>query len=63
MMALDAIGSDGQALDLDSAPTTLTYNSDGTLATASIVWVGNTYVQTFTYTSGKLTSISAWVKQ
>lgn len=62
-MALDAIGSDGQALDLDSAPTTLTYNGDGTLATASIVWVGNTYVQTFTYTAGKLTSISAWVKQ
>jgi len=60
---LDAIGSDGVNLDLDSAPTTLTYNADGTVATASIVWEGNTYKQTFNYTTGKLTSISTWVKQ
>lgn len=62
-MALDAIGSDGINLDLDSAPTTLTYNADGTLNTVSIVWSGNTYVQTYGYTSGRMTSISAWVKQ
>lgn len=62
-MSLDAMGSDGQSIDLDSAPTTLTYNGDGTLATATVVWAGKTYTQTFTYTSGKLTGITAWVLQ
>ena len=62
-MSLDAMGSDGQSIDLDSAATTLTYNSDGTLATATVVWAGKTYRQTYTYTTGKLTSISAWVLQ
>ena len=62
-MALDAIGSDGQAIDLDSAPTTITYNGDNTIATSTVTWAGKTYTQTYTYTSGLLTSSSGWVKQ
>ena len=62
-MSLDAIGSDGQSLELDSAPTTITYNADNTIATSTIVWAGKTYTQTYTYTSGLLTSVSGWIKQ
>jgi hypothetical protein len=63
MSAIDAMGSDGQSIDLDSAPATYTYNVDNTLATATVVWAGNTYTQSYTYTSGLLTSSSGWVKQ
>lgn len=48
----------------DSLAQTLTYNGQGQVSTISVVDLeGNTFVQTFTYTSGNLTGISAWVKQ
>lgn len=40
---------------------TLTYNADGTIATMVKVVGGVTYTKTFSYTSGNITGISAWV--
>lgn len=56
-------GSDGQEFNLCGVPITMTYNSDGTIATATCTVGPNTYRRTYTYTSGNLTSITAWVKQ
>jgi hypothetical protein len=52
-------------LCIDELPQTLIYNADGTLnyVLAGPDQNGNTYKQTYTYTSGQLTGISAWVKQ
>lgn len=63
MSTLDAVAADGSGLDLDGCDTTYTYNSDGTIATISVVSSGNTYVQTWTWTAGNLTNTSKWVKQ
>lgn len=53
------------AFSLDSCAQALTYNTDGTVnyITAGPDHLGYTYRQTLTYTSGKVTGISAWVKQ
>ena len=51
----------------DRMPQTFSYNGDGTIntisATGTMGGVVTTWVKTFGYTSGKLTSISEWVKQ
>lgn len=47
----------------DDLPQTLAYNGDGTLNTISVTDGVSTWVQTYTYTAGKATGISAWVKQ
>jgi hypothetical protein len=47
----------------DEAPMTITRNGDNTVNTMTVVWQGKTYVQTFGYTSGQLTSTSGWVLQ
>ena len=39
------------------------YNGDGTLNYIQVTFGGNNYRQTFTYTTGALTSLSNWVKQ
>lgn len=57
------IASDGEAIPLDMLAQSLVYNSDNTLNYVQVVFAGVTYRQTFTYTSGNLTGISAWVKQ
>ncbi len=62
-MSLDAMGSDGQSIDLDSAPATYAYDGNGKLSTITIVWAEKTYVQTYTYTDGDITSSSGWVLQ
>lgn len=47
-----------------SCAHTYTYNSDGNLQTDTCVDLySRTRVQTFTYTTGKLTAVSAWVQQ
>lgn len=53
------------AFSLDSCAQTLSYNGDGTLnfIIAGPDHLGFSYKQTLTYTSGKLTGVSAWVKQ
>lgn len=47
----------------DDSPETYTWNSDGTIATITKTFGGVSWVNTFTYTSGKLSSTSGWVKQ
>ncbi|GAB4059224.1 hypothetical protein [Uliginosibacterium sediminicola] len=51
------------ALPIDSLEQSLVYNADGTLNYIEVVFNGATYRQTFTYTDGKVSKISAWVKQ
>lgn len=57
------IASDSVSLPASSLAQVLAYNADGTLLTITVVYLGNTYIQTFTYTLGKITGISQWVKQ
>ena len=47
----------------DQGPQTLSYNGDGTVNYIDVTTSDGTYRQTFTYTSGKVTGISLWVKQ
>lgn len=58
--------STGQySFDMNSLAQTLTYNGDGNLETVTVGpdRDGNSFRQTLTYTAGKVTGISAWVKQ
>lgn len=55
--------SDGEFLVLDELPQTLTYNADGTVNYVEVTANSRVYRQTYTYTSGKVTAISGWVKQ
>lgn len=57
------IASDNVILPIDSLSHSFTRNTDGTLATDTVVFNGITYVQSYTYTSGAVTGISQWVKQ
>ena len=56
------IATDGTELPIDSLAQTLTYTGT-TLQYIEVVMNGNTYRQTYTYTSGNLTGISRWTKQ
>jgi len=55
--------SDGSQVNPDDYAQVLTYNGDGTVNYIQFVAGGNTYRQTFTYESGKVSGISQWVKQ
>lgn len=57
--------TDGSRFDLDTCTQTLTYNGDGTLASIQAVTTIKlkSYTQTYTYTAGKVTTISAWIPQ
>lgn len=57
------VASDGALLELSSLAQTLVYNADDTLNYVQVVSAGNTYRQTMTWTSGKMTAVSNWVKQ
>lgn len=52
----------GAAIVPDNYAQTLTYNGDGTVNTVSFTDGTNTWTQTFTYTAGKVTGISTWVR-
>lgn len=56
------IDSSGSTIFPESHAQTLTYNADGTVNTISFTDGAHTWTQTFTYTSGNVTGISAWVK-
>lgn len=58
-----AVATDGSVLDLDSMETTYNYNVDDTLNYMEILTNGNTYRQSFTWDTGKVATISRWVKQ
>lgn len=51
------------SVDTLNLPQVMTYNADGTLNTISVVYNTHTWVQTYTWTNGKATGISAWVQQ
>lgn len=55
--------SGGQRFDPDSLPQTLSYNGDQTLAYVQVSDGVSTWRQSYTYTNGALTGISAWVRQ
>lgn len=47
----------------DAGPNTFNYNGDGTINYIEVVAGGVTYRQSFTYSLGKVATISAWVPQ
>ena len=61
-MANYVTASDGTQLDLDSLPQVFGY-SGTQLITITVQYLGNTYVQTFTYTGQNITAQSNFVKQ
>lgn len=57
------LSSNGNFVDPDALAQSLSYNGAGQLSHIEVTagtWV---YRQTYTYTAGKLSNISAWVKQ
>ena len=58
----NVLAKDGSYLPLDELQHTFGY-VNGVLTTDTVVFAGNTYVQTLTYTTSNLTGVSAWVKQ
>lgn len=58
-----AVATDGMGLDLDSLPMTIAYNADGTVNYYQVAVGSSNYRCTLTWTSGKLTGVSQWVKQ
>ena len=47
----------------DDAPKSYTFNSDGTPNTITATWEGVSYVYTYTYSGGKISTESGWVQQ
>lgn len=56
------IANDGVLLPVESLEQTLTYTGD-LISTISVSFGSEVYIQTYTYTSGNVTSISQWEKQ
>ncbi len=54
------VTSNGVNLFVDDLAHTYTWNGDGTCATDSVVQDGVTYVKTFVYTDGKITTNPRW---
>ena len=52
----------GQAISPDNYTQAFTYNADGTVATVSFTDGSNTWTQTYTYSAGRVASISNWVR-
>lgn len=52
-----------QFVPIDDLPQTFVYNGDGTLNYVEATDGTSTWRQTLSYTAGKLTGISGWVKQ
>lgn len=53
---------EGTPIPLDSLPQAFTYSGDF-IATCTIQYYGNTYVQTFENNGTNITNISGWVLQ
>jgi hypothetical protein len=61
LVTIDAVGTQVNPDDYDHV---LGYDGAGNLVTDSFTIPGaGTYTQTLTYTSGRLTGVSKWVKQ
>lgn len=59
--ALDV--GNGVLVDPSTLAHAYAYNGDGTLQTDTVTVGDDTFVKTYTYTSGRLTGESVWVKQ
>lgn len=57
------VASDGVIVYPDNLAQVLAYDGSGNLSTVTVVAPSGTYRQTLTYTAGKVTNISTWVKQ
>jgi hypothetical protein len=57
------LGSDGVAIPINSLEHTYADDTNGNLATDTVVYLGNTYVRTFTWADSQLISTSVWQKQ
>lgn len=55
----DSLGED--PLSPDDLPHTYTYNASGQIVTDTVTNGVKTWVKTFSYTNGQLTSETAWV--
>lgn len=55
--------SAGDYFSPESCISSYAYDSSGNLITETVTDGTNSWVQTYTYTSGQLTGISKWVKQ
>jgi len=62
-MAEYVTGSDGVQLDIASLPAEYGYDGSGNLTTITVIYRGNTYIQTFTYSGSNLVGSSNWIKQ
>lgn len=63
VLLVQTAGGGDLPVDPDTLPQVLAYNGDNTLNYIQVTDGVTTWRQTFGYTSGKLTSISAWVRQ
>ncbi|MCK2095216.1 hypothetical protein [Thauera aromatica] len=61
--AAAALAANGTPLPLASLPQSIAYNPDGTVNYIQVTHAGTTYRQTLTYTSGRITAVSAWEAQ
>lgn len=50
-------------IPIDDMPQTIAYNADDTINYIEATDGADTWRQTFSYTGGKVTGISGWVKQ
>lgn len=55
--------TDGNVIYPNQAAVAYGYDGSGNLTTETLTQYGSTYVKTYTWTSGKLTAESLWVKQ
>lgn len=56
------LASDGNMIYRNQAAIAYGYDGSGNLVTETISQYGGTYVKTYTYSAGKLTAESLWVK-
>lgn len=56
------IASDGVLIPVDSLATAIA-GSTATAQTLTLIYLGNTYIKTITYTAGNASNLSQWVKQ
>lgn len=57
------LDSNNKPVAISSLLQSISYNPDGTVSSISATNGVGTWVQSFTYTSGRVSSISRWIKQ
>jgi hypothetical protein len=63
VLLVQSAGGGDLPVDPNTLPWALTYNGDGTLNYVEVTDGVTTWRQTYGYTAGAVTSISAWVEQ